>query len=82
MRVGSSTPAVTLRGCLDGEFPTLRAEAVRIIREAIAQSANLAQAASALRIEPRTLHRFRGQHPDIDAQTTKPPPKRGRKGGD
>ncbi len=78
----ASAPAVTLSGCLQGEFPSLRAEAIRIIREAIAQSANLTQAAGVLGIEPRTLRRFREQHPDIDAQTTKPPPKRGRKGGE
>jgi AraC-like DNA-binding protein len=82
VRVDSSTPAVTLRGCLDGMFPTLRAEAIRIISEAITRSANLAQAADVLGIEPRTLHRFRERHPEIDAQTTKPPPKRGRKGVD
>ncbi len=62
----ASAPAVVLSGCLQGGFPTLRAEAVRIIREAIRETGNFTEAAGRLEIEPRTLRRFREQHPDID----------------
>lgn len=64
-RQKSDNPASVLRGALAGTFPSLRLEAVRIVRRAIREAGTLGEAAEALGVGRRSLERLRAEFPEV-----------------
>ena len=54
-----------LRACLAGPFPSLRAEAVDLVVDALRRHETRQTAAAELGIGVRTLDRIRAEHPDV-----------------
>lgn len=63
-RQRSSNPANVLRSAISGPFPTLRREALRVVRYAIWTEGSFSKAAEKLGLHWRTFQKLRADFPE------------------